>query len=77
MLSLCIDCRKAPTTLVLPAIHSFDDHGKPNGSREAVCTTCAASRSQSRRIVQCAYCFEDVIEGEPCTCAHYWPEAVL
>lgn len=22
----------------------------------------------------CAYCGEDVIVGEPCTCPHYWPE---
>lgn len=26
-------------------------------------------------IVNCAYCGEDVIEGEPCTCEHYWPDA--
>ncbi len=40
----CVDCQYAPATIVAPAIHSFDDKGKPNGSKEAICLGCAEYR---------------------------------
>lgn len=40
---LCVDCQQ-PAVMAVKAIHTFDDTGKPNGSKEAVCAPCAALR---------------------------------
>jgi nitrate reductase cytochrome c-type subunit len=41
---ICVDCTTAPATVTVPAAHSFDAEGKPNGSKEMVCPTCADAR---------------------------------
>lgn len=43
-LVVCVDCGKAPAVWLVPARHSFDSDGKPNGSKEAVCANCADAR---------------------------------
>jgi hypothetical protein len=43
-MSICVDCVTAPATISVPAAHSFDATGKPNGSKEMVCSACADKR---------------------------------
>ncbi len=58
-MSTCIDCRTAPATTEVLAIHSFDAQGKPNGSKEAVCAPCANKR---------AWCFTCDRPKADCAC---------
>lgn len=42
--SLCVDCSTSTAAFAVPAIHSFDAYGKPNGSKEGACGPCADRR---------------------------------
>ena len=42
-MSICVDCAIAPAVITVPAAHSFDAQGKPNGSKEMVCPACATN----------------------------------
>ena len=43
----CVVCTTAPATTTIPTEASFDDKGKPNGSKDAVCESCAYDRLHS------------------------------
>ena len=47
MTNWCADCRVERGTVVVPAAHSFDQNGKPNGSHEVVCKRCEAARGDT------------------------------